>query len=446
MVLLTAMRPSGTQAHTLVIPKESVKRIEPIASGFAPRTHRAQAVTELLGPVRPGRLGGAKPERHAIMGTRVTKMGRGIANRRRWIIVAVVLVAFLTTGAGLLWMNVAWLARQLAERQFAGLTVANVEVRWNELLLEGVVYTPPGEESVSIQAARVHLRPSFLSFLRDRIEIPSAELESTELRVVRMADGSLRLPVPPPPEAPEPAPTRALLVERLQAAPGIVTFIDQSTGAPYARLGLTDISLDLQNLRLPAEPGRIPFRLAAGLEPQGEMRAAGWIDSVGRSADLEVHLQGLPLAQVQPYLRDRLDTSAVTALVGLQADWSMSGGRYTVTGEIFLSDLQFESGSRLFGIPVATLSTYLQRLEGQTLSVPFDFTGDISQSPMEQGLATVLVQSLILQLGAPALETLRDEITREDLETLREQLRKGDIRGAREHLRDRARELRDRLP
>jgi hypothetical protein len=373
-------------------------------------------------------------------------MAHGLGHNRRWVIAVIVLVAILATALGLLWMNVAWLARELAERQVPGLTVANVEVRWNELLLEGVEYSPHGEEAVALQAARVHLRPSFLSFLRNRIDIPSAELEAAELRIVRMADGSLRLPVPPSPEAPERAPSRPLNLEHVQAASGIIHFVDLSTGAPHAELGLTDVRLDIENLQVPARANRTPFRVAAGLVPQGELRAAGWIDSIGRAADLQVDLQGLPLAQVQPYLRDRLDTSAVAALLGLQVDFSMTNGRYTVTGNLSLSDLQFEAGGKLFGIPVAAVSTHLQRVEGQGLTIPVDFTGDISQSPMEQGLASVLVRALVLQLGAPALEALREEITREDLETLQEQLRRGDVRGAREYLRDRARELRERLP
>jgi hypothetical protein len=374
------------------------------------------------------------------------QMASEYRNKRRWIVLAVALLAFLAITLGLLWINISWLARQLAEHRLPGLTVANIEVRWNELLLEGVEYSPPGEEPIHLAAARVRLRPSLLSFLRSRIDIPSAEVEFPELRVVRMADGSLRLPVPPPPEDPAAVPIRPLHLERLQADSGILRFVDRSTGTPFAQLALTNARLELHNLRLPAETGRTPFRLAAGMEPQGEMRAAGWIDSVARAADLQVNLQGLPLAQVQPYLRDHLDTSAVTALLGLQADFSMTGGRYYVAGELSLSNLHFDSGARLFGIPVAVVSTYLQPLQGQSLAIPFDFTGDISQSPMEQGLATVLVQSLITQLGAPALEALREEITSEDLETLREQLRRGDVRGAREHLRDRARELRERLP
>jgi hypothetical protein len=348
--------------------------------------------------------------------------------KRTALSVLVVLGLVVILASVLLWLNLSHLSRNLAQRAIPGLNFDEITVRWNRIEITEFAYASASSFQTRLAAPSVQVRPAFLSFLREEIEVSRLAVSSPELRLERKRTT----------ETTERSPEESRMVgrqavfEEIEINKGKGEFIDHLVDGPPARLGLSNVDIRLSDLHYPAKAGAVGIEASANIEsePTGRAELSGWVDTVNRSAEIRLVLTALDLRQLEPYLKG--DLQILEDAVGqtdLEVELSMLGGEYRATGEITLSELRVAAdGQSRFGRVL--LREYL-KLRGNRIQVPFEVTGNLDRAEHLLDISALLSGILRPELD---LEALEKRIGPEQVQEAERRLRR---------LRDRGRELKD---
>ena len=317
----------------------------------------------------------------------------------------VVLFAASIAVAGLLWLNLSRLTAKFAQEQIPGLTVGEVQLAWNRVKLAEFRYLSGNSLVASVAARSVDAHPTFLSFLKQEIEVRRLVIKSPEFRLVKQQPEDKPQAGPASGTA-KPAQARAdFKYVTLVAGHGEIE--DRTVSGPPARLTLDQIDLVLQNFRYPIVAGSTDVEATCVIkgQPDGRAHLAGWLDTVNQSAELRLDATSLDLKNLRPYFRDRvhaIETANGTA--DLRVDLSMTNGAYTATGELTLADLQLppREGTQV-RLPTLLLTQYL-KLHRNRVTVPFKITGDVRKQEHRLDLSALLSGVINQEIGNEALQ------------------------------------------
>ncbi len=348
--------------------------------------------------------------------TTMKKLGLAIAG-----VIAALVVAMVVA-----YVNLSNLTKAIVEKQVPGLTFTELKVGWNDVLLTGAKYTS-GAGKVLLETDAIDVQPSLLSVFTDTFRIASVQIDKPYVFVQRREDGEVILPLPgaaapgarrlaPKDGAPEKA--SPVNVGRLQVAGGRGEFVDRSVGAPHAKFTIRDFRLDARDIRYPAVPGRIPVEMSFTLAGKraGAVRETGWIDPVSQSAQLEIAIDGVFLPDAEPYYRNRQMTATLTdGSLNIKAKLNMTNGRFTLPGEITLSDIKFgNSRGEFFGVPPQLVERHF-REQKRPLVIPFEIKGDINdKTDYRPQVVRILVDTLVRELAAGGMEKALDKLKGKD--------------------------------
>ncbi len=344
----------------------------------------------------------------------------------------IIVFAASIVGAGLLWLNLSRLTKKFAQERIPGLTVDDVQLAWNRVKLTEFRYVAGDSLVASVAARSVDAHPTFLSFLKQEIEVRRLVIKSPEFRLVKQPPDVK--PQAEPGRGPaKPAQTRADF-KHVTLIAGRGEIEDQTVSGPPARLNLDQINLMLQNLKYPAVAGSTDVEATCVIkgQPDGAAHLAGWLDSVNQSAELRLDATSLDLKNLRPYFRDRVRAiENADGTADLRVDLSMTNGTYTAVGELTLADLQLprreETQVRL---PTLLLTQYL-KLHHNRVTVPFKITGDLRKKEHQLDLSALLSGIINQEIGNEALQ--KKIGLPKNLETLDQDLRQ---------LKERAKKLR----
>ena len=330
--------------------------------------------------------------------------------RRLILYGAIGVVVLFIAAVGLLWLSLSSLGKSLAEEGVPGLTMGVIDVGWNRIKIDDFKYNGKGASvQARLGAHEVDARPTFLSFLRNDIEVANLDIQSPDFQLVRMpsSPGAGGGKPGPATTTATTEPGRVATFKQITLEGGSGVIEDRTVDGPPARVELKDIQLTVKDLKFPAQAGAVYTRGAATVkgQPDGQVNLSGWIDRVNQSADLKVTVTSLDLRLLRPYMRGRvrsLETAEGEA--DIQVDLTMLAGAYEANGVITLSDLNLiKNASERENFTGNLLRQYL-KLKGNRVSAPFRVKGDLRSNQHQVDFGAILSGVLAEEVGPDALQ------------------------------------------
>lgn len=209
----------------------------------------------------------------------------------------------------------------------------SVEVKWlSGITLNNLVVQEREGDERFVAARSVQLRYQLLPLLSGRVVVDEIRLVGPTIRVVRQADGHYNFSdlladkadgaetATPDPDASGKRPLD-LLVSKIAIEDGTLDFYDATldASAPY-RYQITSLTVEASDISLTA-----PFPL----ELQASLNAAplifmGQVDLAQQTGGGKLTLNGLDVARLSPYFRDKLPGELESLLISLDLD--LTGG------------------------------------------------------------------------------------------------------------------------
>lgn len=210
----------------------------------------------------------------------------------------------------------------------------SVEVKWlSGITLNNLVVQEREGEEKFVAARSVQLRYQLLPLLSGRVVVDEIRLVGPIIRVVRLADGGYNFSdllgdkgegdtetTAPEPDA---SGKRALdlLVSQIAIEDGTLDFYDAALDAtaPY-RYQITSLTLEARDISLTAP---FPVELQASLNA-APLIFMGQVDLAQQTGGGKLTLNGLDVARLSPYFRDKLPGELESLLLSLDLD--LTGG------------------------------------------------------------------------------------------------------------------------
>jgi hypothetical protein len=352
----------------------------------------------------------------------------------------VLAVLILLIGTAVYWAygNLSDVTRHIVEKEIPNLTFEKLEVGWNEVALTGVKYTSPTGK-VLLKSESIRVSPSLESLFSDAFRISLIEIAKPYVFIERRSDGEVLLPIPQPaggepeqaPSAQSPAQPPAepfvVKVDQIVIREGSGEFVDESVGKPFAAYKIGELNLRIADIVYPQEAGRIPVEMSLTVEGprEGKLRNSGWVDPVGREAQLHLELDQLFIPHAEPYYRSA-DTTARLAdgTLDLRLDLKMQGDRVVLPGEVTMGNLRFagEKG-KFFGVPVAAVARYFEE-EHAPITIPFEVEGSVDRpDEIRVKVISIVVKRMLAKLGTREVEKVTDRLKEGDVEGAKEEVK-----------------------
>ena len=198
----------------------------------------------------------------------------------------------------------------------------------------------PGEAEPFIAAGKVVLRFQLLPLLVRKVVIDEVALEGPTIRVIRRGDGSYSVSDLAAP-ATDAGPSAGggdgekpfdLLVTTARIRDGRLVFLDRQLATVTE---LSDLRVDANGIAL---DGAVPVKLSAALQG-APLQAEGVVRPLQKEGILRVAVQGLNVAALAPYYRDRVPGTLGRLLLDLQGEFSLQGGALSARGSLHGRDL-----------------------------------------------------------------------------------------------------------
>ncbi len=320
-------------------------------------------------------------------------------------IALVVVVAASVLVAVLLWLNLSRLTRKLAQEQIPGLTFSEIEIAWDRVKLSDFRYLSGNSLVASIDARSVDVHPTFLSFLKDQIEVRQLVIKLPQFRLVKRPEE--KPPQPGPPTSAGQAAKARADFKHISLVDGRGEIEDRTVSGPPARLVLDQISIVLRDFKYPVAAGLTALDASCVIkgQPDGKAHLSGWLDPVNQSSELRVQATSLDLKNLRPYFRDRVHAiENADGTADLELELLMTNGSYTATGELTLGNLHLPRGDqKQGGLPGLLLTQYL-KLHGNRVTIPFKLTGDLRKNEHRLDLSALLSGIINQEIGNEALQ------------------------------------------
>ncbi|RPJ86253.1 MAG: hypothetical protein EHM18_07200, partial [Acidobacteria bacterium] len=159
-------------------------------------------------------------------------------------IAAIAVLAASVLVAVLLWLNVSRLTRKLAQEQIPGLSLGEVDLAWNSVKLTDFRYVSGNSLVANVEAGSVDAYPTFLSFLRDEIEVRQLVIKSPHFRLVKREPDKSQTAAGPGKDGADPAKARADF-KQVTLISGKGEIEDRTVSGPAAKLTLDEINVTI---------------------------------------------------------------------------------------------------------------------------------------------------------------------------------------------------------
>ncbi len=222
------------------------------------------------------------------------------------------------------------------------------------IALKKIAIMEAQEDKVFVAAEEINLRYRFWPLLRMRVEIDEIALESPQIRLVRLADGSFNFTdltrlasKEKETEPPEESSTATdaddgdgidLLISQLTIRNGTVRVLDYQAAEAPSRFQVDDLALQVSQFALDRD---FPLRLSAILN-DAPLSVEGTTNLGDGSANVKLGLTGLDVLPFEPYFREYLPGRLQGARIDL--DVALSGDRKQLSseGRVSFLDLDLE--------------------------------------------------------------------------------------------------------
>jgi|GEM_PF-3556109 len=338
--------------------------------------------------------------------------------KRRMIWIAV-LVLFVLTG---LYLGATHYAGKLVEHTIQksmgpGFSIGELDLGFTSITAKDVILKDLRRDTILLKVNKISLFPSWTSLLSGKVTIRKILLQSPFIRIEKLANGEMVLPVgapggkaPPsgegkgaPSKKPTPIKIRTLVVKE-----GTILFLDGSVH-PTVKVEMERVNLTLRNLEYPFLDDKILMDFIGILpskgEREGKIKVQGWTQLPSRNGNIKVTLDQLDARLFSPYLKEKSTVTVKEGWVSLRFQARIKRGYLDAPGEVTIQDLAFsnQKAGVILGLPVSLVTSLLENKGGQ-LALPFRVKGQMDnprfsfRETMIRQLAANLARNL---LGVP---------------------------------------------
>lgn len=247
-------------------------------------------------------------------------------------------------------------------------SVGQIDVGWGHIELrdlriraerEGRNRWPAENE---LWAERVTVAPDFLAVFSGNWRVGHVRVDKAYVSLHRSRDGKLHV-LPALLEKPSAGKSSAaktataaplVLIDRVSFRNSQVEFFDASVRQPAHRMLLTDLAVEVRDLRLPALDQPIGLQVQAvfkGPQRDGRLKIAGTLTPATRDADLKADFRGVDLVALQPFLLKMASGSVKRGTLDLNLSATVQKNQLRAPGKLTLTGLELSDNAFLAGIP-----------------------------------------------------------------------------------------------
>ncbi|MCL4745232.1 MAG: DUF748 domain-containing protein [Burkholderiaceae bacterium] len=357
--------------------------------------------------------------------------------KRRLAIAAVVLVALAAIVAGGLQVATRALRAQVLaalgpESEVGAITLGLGRVQIDSLRVPAPSGWPAPD---ALRARSVVVTPDMRSLFSPTVRVSTVSIEQAYLSVVRTAEGKVRV-LPGLQRAADEASSKGAAsgaasgkgdagkgdagkgtaptarIAKVELRETALEFFDQNVRRPALRIRADELSIDVEDLVIPALDARSRLRIAgtvrgapgAGASRDGTVAVNGWIVFANRNSELRTQLRGVDLAALQPYLIRTTEAGVRRGLLDLDLDSTIRAGRVDAPGVLTLTGLELAttgSGAQTFmGLPRQAVLALMK--DGRDrITVNFSLHGSLDDPrfSISEDLAVRVAAALAKELG-----------------------------------------------
>ncbi len=361
--------------------------------------------------------------------------------KRRLVIAAAVLLALVAMAAGGLHLATRALRAQVVAALGPDSEVGAITFGFGRVQIDSLrVRAPPDWPAPdTLRARRVVVTPDLRSLFSPTVRVSAVSIEQGYLSVLRTPEGKVRVLPATQRKRDEPAASGATSgaaergaatsdgaasygaasdgapvarIAKLELRETALEFFDQNVRRPALRIRADELSIDVEDLVIPAFDARSRLRIAgtvrgaqqAGTARDGTVAVNGWIVFGDRNSELSTRLRGVDLVALQPYLIRTTEAGVRRGLLDLDLDSTIRGGRVDAPGVLTLTGLELAptgSGPQTFmGLPRQAVLALMK--DGRDrITVNFALRGSLEdpQFSISEDLAVRVAASLAKELG-----------------------------------------------
>jgi uncharacterized protein involved in outer membrane biogenesis len=331
---------------------------------------------------------------------------------KKWIILLGLIVLILVGGyLSLSYYGVKLMQAQLQKMLGPGFTLREVRVGVTHLSMKGIQYEGLHTKKKYLEIEEIRIYPAILSLFAGPLRIRDVAIREPSLSFYRSKEGVFVGPWAFPEEEGKREPSgdqdqkeRArvfLRIDRLRIQKGSVDFEDRKLRELPAQIGLSEIDMEMKEIRYPFYPTRSPIELKGKMKKSGEILAKGWINLKTMDMETSLNVREIDVKLFEPYYRKRVSAEIDSGSVAMDTKITLKEKIIDAPGKLALADLQIKEGEgTVFWIPAKTLVSALKE-KGNRIEVTFHMKGSIADPKFS------LQEILLTRIALSLLEALK---------------------------------------
>jgi hypothetical protein len=303
--------------------------------------------------------------------------------KRRWGLVAVLIVATVIAFAALLHFGLRVLKSQVEkalgpESEVAEINIGLGAVEVLGLRIKGSKGWPVAD---TLRAKRILVEPNLRSLFSDRIHVSAIVVEDAYISALRASNGRMKV-VPSllkgKSDAPDEPPTK-INIGRIELRNAAVELFDATVARPPFKIRLEQLNAAVDNIEIPEMTTRTAIDIKSvmkGRHRDGHIQIKGWMVVANQDSAIASRFRDVDLAALQPYLIKAADTGVRTGTLDLDLDATVENKHLHAPGIITLRNLTLDGGGNFMGY-ARQAATVVLKDSNDRMTVKFVLEGNL---------------------------------------------------------------------
>ena len=344
-----------------------------------------------------------------------------ISKNRRWLLLAVLLIALPLAGLAVVQYAIHSLKAQVVKALGPQSEVREIKVGLDGVEILGLrIKAPPHAEGGrkaldwpaedQLRAERVLIVPSLTELFSARVALNTLRVENAYLAILRTRDAQIKVLPGLLDKAAETSPGQGgntdskaatpvqIHIRRIELVNAAVDFFDATVRNPPHRLRAEQLNISLEKLQLPELKG--PSRLSVnglfkGVKHDGRLSMDGDIEFATLESAVTTQLRSVDLLALQPYLLKASEAGVSKGTLDFELKSVIRQGQLRAPGTLALKDLELGAGSgTLMGLPRNAVIALMKSRKG-VISIKFTLDGSINDPhfSLNENIATRIASS-----------------------------------------------------
>ena len=324
----------------------------------------------------------------------------------RWLLILGAIVLLLGA-AGFTGVHFATkaLKAQVEAALGADAEVGSISVGFSSIDVEGVrIKGPKGWPAEdALRARRIVIVPELADLLSAKVRLKRITVDDAYLSVLRSREGKLRL-LPSLLEKPPTPGTQGsgvpVMIGKVEIKGGVLELFDATLRSPPHKVRLEDLRARVDDIRIPELTGKTSIAIdgtVKGVQHNGSLSIKGWAEIASKDSEIAMHLKGVDMLALQPYLIKAAETGVKRGQLDLDIKSTVKANQLRAPGNLTLIGLELAPAGGTFGtfmgVPRQAAIGALKDRNGR-ISIQFTLEGNINDPKFS------LNESLAMRMGS----------------------------------------------